>query len=430
VIFFFGRKNQDDDDDDLEDESEEVKFQGTLGGGQPDLASNEKLVEAGLERAKELLADALARRAAAMRFDPRADRYLMTLVIDGVPFAADRLQKQEGLAVTQVLKLLAGMNIKDRRNTQKGGMQIEFREKKYELRLSSVGVEGGERVMVRVFDPSNKLETLSEMGMDEELRNKLRAAGTHKGLFFVVGPPGSGTSTTFYAVLRGLDPYLHQIFTLGDTDGRKLDNITPFKSNEGDDLDMSLTRVLRVDGDILQVDPLKDAAMLETLIKYSENASILTEFPARDVISGLQQLIAWSKDPEAISKSVNGLLSQKLLRLLCTKCKQAFKPNPQFLKRVGLPETTSLLYRPPAPDDESAACRKCGGTGYLGRKGIYEFLEMTDEMRALVAKNADPAEIRAQMKKDNAVTFQKDGLRLIATGETSLDELQRVFKAG
>lgn len=432
MIFFFGRKssrNDDDEDDDYGDSADEVNFRGTLNGVQPDLIANEKLVEAGLDRAKEILADAFARRAGALRFDPKADRFLTTLIIDGVPFAADRLPKQEGLAVTQVLKLVGGMNVKDRRNAQTGGMKVEYKEKKLELRMNSVGVEGGERLLVRINDPSVKLETLNDLGVDESLRTKIRAAGSRKGLFFVVGPPGSGNSTTFYAVLRGLDPYLHQIFTLGNTDNRHLDNITAFEKNEGDDLDTSLQRVLRVDGDILQVDPPKDADELKVLLKYTENASILAEFPSRDVVGALQLLTAWSGDPAAFSTSINGILSQKLLRVLCSKCKQAFKPNPQFLKRVGLPESTSLLYRAPSADDDAASCRKCGGTGYFGRKAIFEFLEMTDEMRALVAKNPDPAEIRAQMKKDDAVTFQRDGLRLISVGETSLEELQRVFKA-
>lgn len=432
MIFFFGRKGRDDDDDDDDEFSEEielVKFQGTLNGVQPDLISNEKLVEAGLDRAKGLLADAIARRAGAMRFDPKADRFLTTLIIDGVPFASERLAKQEGLAVTQVLKLLGGMSVKDRRNQQTGGMKIEYRERKMELRLSSVGVEGGERLLVRVNDPSIKLNTLTDLGIDEELRTKIRASGSQKGLFFVVGPPGSGTSTTFFAVLRGLDPYLHQIFTLGDTDNNDLDNITAFQKNEGDNLDTNFQRVLRVDGDILQVDPPKDPDTLKVMMKYADSASILAEFPARDVISGLQILTTWSGDAEEFSKLINGVLSQKLLRLLCPKCKQAFKPNPQFLKRVGLPESTSLLYRAPSANDEAAHCRKCGGTGYLGRKAIFEFLEVTDEMRALIATSPDPAAMRAQMKKDNAITFQKDGLRLIGAGETSLEELQRVFKS-
>ncbi|MCA9095260.1 MAG: Flp pilus assembly complex ATPase component TadA [Planctomycetaceae bacterium] len=433
VIFFFGRKRRkddDDDDDDFGDDEELVKFQGTLNGVQPDLIANEKLVEAGLDRAKEVLANAIARRAGALRFDPKADRFLTTLVIDGVPFASERLPKQEGLAVTQVLKLLGGMNVKDRRNQQTGGMKIEYRDRKMELRLSSVGVEGGERLLIRVSDPANKLDTLTELGLDEDFRTKIRTTGSQKGLFFVVGPPGSGTSTTFFAVLRGLDPYLHQIFTLGDTDDRHLDNITAFSKNEGDDLDTNLQRVLRVDGDILQVDPPKDADALKTMMKYAEDASILSEFPSRDVASALQVLNSWSGDPEQFSKVINGVLSQKLLRVLCPKCKQAFKPNPQFLKRVGLPESTSLLYRAPSADDDAAHCRKCGGTGYLGRKAIFEFIEMTDDMRALIATSPDPAAIRAQMKKDEAITFQRDGLRLIASGDTSLEELQRVFKAG
>lgn len=433
MIFFFGKgkKNKRDEDEyEDQDEPDLIAFQGALNGVEPDLRANSRLVEVGLDRSKEFVSGALVRRAETIRIDPRGDRSVATWIIDGVPVAGERLQKQDALAITQMLKLLAGMDIRDRKISQTGGIKAEYTGKPYELRLHSVGVEGGERLTVRVNDLSIKRDSLTDLGIDDELRGNIRKIASRKGLFFVVGAPGTGVSTTLYAVLRGLDPYLHQIFTVGDTGGRKLDNITPFAVNPGDSLEMTLQRVLRVDGDVILTDPVKDAESVKAMAKYAENASLLSEFPARDVVSGLLQLLKWLEDPEVVGQCVTGLMSQKLLRLLCPKCRQAFKPNAQFLMRVGLPPTTSVLFRSPKLDEEEEPCRKCNGTGYFGRIGIYEVLEMTDGMREVLKTNPEAAAIRDQMKKDGGVTFQKDGLRLIATGQTSLEELQRVFKAG
>lgn len=432
MIFFFGKgkKKQDDEEDDDLDEPELIAFQGALNGEQPDLRANARLVEVGLDRSKEFVSGALVRRAEVIRIDPRGERSVATWMIDGVPVAGERLQKQDALAITQMLKLLAGMDIRDRKSSQNGGIKAEYTGKPYELRLSSVGVEGGERLTIRVNDLTVKRDTLVDLGIDEELRNNIRKIASKKGLFFVVGAPGTGVTTTLYAVLRGLDPYLHQIFTLGDTGGRKLDNITPFASNPADGLETALVRVLRVDGDVLLIDPIKDADTAKLIAKFADKAAILTEFPARDVVSGLLQLLKWIEDPEVVGQTVTGLMSQKLLRLLCPKCRQAFKPNAQFLMRVGLPPTTSVLFRAPKLDEEEEPCRKCNGTGYFGRIGIYEILEMTEGLREVLKTNPQPAAIREQMKKDGGTTFQKDGLRLIAAGQTSLEELQRVFKSG
>ncbi|MFO1020392.1 MAG: ATPase, T2SS/T4P/T4SS family [Planctomycetales bacterium] len=433
MIFFFGKgkKKQDDDEEqDNLDEPDLIAFQGALNGEQPDLRANARLVEVGLDRSKEFVSGALVRRAEMIRIDPRGERSVATWVIDGVPVAGERLQKQDALAITQMLKLLAGMDIRDRKSSQNGGIKAEYTGKPYELRLSSVGVEGGERLTIRVNDLSVKRDNLTDLGIDDELRTKIRKIASKKGLFFVVGATGTGVTTTLYAVLRGLDPYLHQIFTLGDTGGRKLDNITPFEVKPGDTLETSIQRVLRVDGDVLLIDPINDADNAKLLTKYAENAAILTEFAARDVISGLLQFLKWIEDPQVVGETVNGLMSQKLLRLLCPKCRQAFKPNAQFLMRVGLPPTTSVLFRAPKLDEEEEPCRKCNGTGYFGRTGIYEILEMTDGLREVLKTNPEPAAIREQMKKDGGTTFQKDGLRLIAAGQTSLEELQRVFKSG
>ena len=431
MVFGWGKKTekpQEDDDDD--EEMEIVLFQGALNGVQPNMKENARLVSAGLVPAKELVSNGLSRRAGSIRIDPKGERSQVTFIIDGVAFPGDRISKPEGLAITQVLKLLAGLDIKERKQPQQGGMKAEFEELPYELQIITQPVEGGERLTVRCTNTKVKLETPSDLGFTEEFKQKMRAMASKPGVFLVVGPPGSGVTTLKFVVMRGVDCFTHQIFTIGET-GKKLDNITPFKANEGDSLSFTLGRIFRVDGDIVMTPDLRDAETAKELWQDLEHAALISEMPAKDPPSAVVQLIEWL-GAEEVAKGLNGMIMQKLIRTLCSKCRQAYRPNPQFLKKVGLPEDLKVLYRKPKIEEdepEPDSCEKCGDVGYYGQVPMFEVLEVTDEMRALIATKPDASAIRAQARKEKMLTVQQDALRLVAEGKTSLEEVQRVFKA-
>lgn len=435
MVFGFGRQS-DDDDDEEEDEDEErelVLFQGALNGVQPNMKENSRLVSAGLMRAKEVVTDGLDRRAGVIRIEPKGERSLISFVVDGMPFAGDRISKQEGLAITQVLKLLAGLDIKERKKPQQGAIKSEYLETPYEVVVITQPFEAGEKLTIRTTNLKVKLDTPQDLGFSDDLRQKMRAAASDPGVFLIVGPPGSGVTTLKFAVMRGVDCFTHQIFTVGET-GKKLDNITPFKPNEGDGLDLTLARIIRVDGDIIMTPDLKDAATAKILFEECEKAALITEMTAKDPPSAVVQLLEWIGDPAIVSQRLNGIITQKLIRTLCGDCREAYRPNPQFLKKVGLPEGLKVLYRKPKLDEdedeeEHEPCEKCNDLGYYGQVAMFEFLEMTPEMRALVATNPDAASIRVQVRKEKMVTLQSDALRLVAEGKTSLEEVQRVFKA-
>ena len=436
MIFGWGKKNDDGDDDDGEDEEVDlVLFQGALNGKDANLAANARLADAGLIPAKEIVTDGIDRRAGTVRVDPKGERYGVTYIIDGMPYPGDRLNKQEGLAVVQMLKLLSGLDIKERKATQNGGMKAEHKGEPYLIDVqSSLGEGGLEKLQVRCrHAKKDKLDSAADIGMPEPLKQKIRENAGHKGLFCAVGPPGSGVSTLFYASVRALDCYTRQIFTIGDHGGRNLDNITAFEENEGDDLTTTIQRVLRVDADTIILPTLRDAETVAAVMKYREDCAFLAEFPARDSIQGMLQLLKWVGDPQMASQSLNGVVTRKLVRTLCSKCKQAYRPNAQFLKKAGLPASASVLYRKPKPTgeegEEEEPCRKCDDIGYYGQVSMFEYLEMTEGMRALIATNPDASAIRAKMREEKMPTLDQDGLRLVAEGKTSLEELQRVFKS-
>jgi type IV pilus assembly protein PilB len=428
VVFGFFRKKEEEVE---EVEVEPVSFLGPLGGQEVNLKANARLVDAGLVRAKDLVTDALARRADTIRIEPKGPQSIVTLLIDGFPYPGGKLAKPEGLAITQMLKLLAGLDVKQRKAPQSGGIKAEFDSKPYLLNVSSVPLGDGERLMVRVTNQSIKLDSATEIGMGEDLRQKLREICTANGILVVAGPPGSGTTTTLFALVRNVDAYIFTIFTMADLGGRKLNQTTPFEVESGDDLAMTITRAVRKEANVILCEPLAEGDSLKQMLTKTEDVMLMLEMTAKDVASALLQLVTWSGNGQLLGAGLKGIVTQKLIRLLCTDCRQMYRPKADLLRKLGLPEEVTALYRkpPPSTDPNAETCEKCGGIGYHGRIGMFEFLEMSDGMKELIAEQPDANSIRAQMKKDKMLTLQRDGLRLVAEGRTSLEELQRVFKA-
>ena len=432
IFGLFGKKGRQEEPED-EEEIDPVRFLGAMNGKDANLAANQRLADLGLVPAKDLMTDGLSRRAELIRIDPKGPVGVVNFAVDGIIYPGPKLPKAEALAITQMLKLLAGLDIKERKASQSGGIKCEFDGKAFQLMITSVGVADGERLIVKVVDPNVKLEMPQEIGMSEDLRKKVRAVlSSRKGVFFVVGPPSSGTSTTLYAVLRGVDTYMLSVFTLGDTGGRKLHNITPFDAIMGDNLATTLQRIARVEGHLVLTEPVKGPDQIKQLWEKQDQIGLITEFAAKDAVHGVVQIMDWLGDPNAAAEGLTGVLSQKLIRMLCADCKQAYRPNPEFLKKAGLPAGITNLYRKPATDelpDDAPVCEKCGGVGFYGRTAMFEFIEMTDGMKQVIKEKGDANLIRTQMKRDKMLTLQQDALRLVAEGKTSLDEVQRVFRA-
>ncbi|HLJ11692.1 MAG TPA: ATPase, T2SS/T4P/T4SS family [Planctomycetaceae bacterium] len=429
MVFGFFRK-QDEEQEEEEFDYEPVSFLGPLSGQEVNLKANARLVDAGLMRAKDLVTDALSRRADTIRIEPKGPQAVVTLLVDGMPYPGGRLAKAEGHAITQMLKLLAGLDVKERKAAQAGGIKAEFDSRPYSLGIKTVPVADGERLLVRVTDSKIKLDTPGDVGMGDAMRAKLRELCGAPGVLVVTGPSGSGTTTTLYALVRNVDAYLYTIFTIGDTEGRKFQQISPLEIDPNDDLATTIMRAIRKEANVILCDPLKEAASAKAVFSKHEDVMLLTELAAKDTPSAVLQLIEWLGDPQLVASGLKGVVTQKLIRVLCPDCRLAYKPKSEFLKRLGLPEDTQALYRKP-PDQQQGGmeqCETCGSVGYLGRTGMFELLEMTDGMRAVVSAKPDAAAIRSQMKKDKMTTLQQDGLRLVAEGRTSLEELQRVFK--
>ena len=440
MIFGFGKRRDDDDDDDDEDEEEEVdlvNFQGATNGKSADLAANARLVQAALLPAREMVTDAIERRAEMLRLDVKGEKGQVALSVDGMPSAGGRMPKQQAVAITQMLKVLSGLDAKLKGKHQIGGVKAEFQDVKYELTTDvAPQPDGSERLTLRIRNLKHKLETPQDLGFSDATRAQIRELTSKRhGFILVCGPAGSGVTTTMFAVVRGIDVYLYSIYTLIEPGTRELINVKVFTPNEGDDLEATCMRMMREEADVVVTKPIREAETTKQLMLVADRICIISELSAKDAASGICQLADWSGDRQRASEVIDAAYSQKMIRLLCTSCREAFRPNPKLLEKVGLPPETKVLYRKGEPlvdektGEEDPPCEKCNGTGYIGRMAMLEVIIVSDPIRKLIADGGTADQIKAAARSEGCLTFHKDGLRLVAEGKTSLEELQRVFKA-
>jgi type II secretory ATPase GspE/PulE/Tfp pilus assembly ATPase PilB-like protein len=441
MIFGFGKRNDDDDYDDEDEEEEEeielVNFQGAVNGKSADLAANARLVHSALLPTREWITDAIERRAESMRLDIKGERAQTALSIDGMPMAGGRMPKQQANGIIQMMKVLAGLDGKLKGKHQLGGIKAEFQETKYELTTDvTPQPDGTERLTVRIRNLKHKLDTPNDLGFTDTTKTVIRELTSRRhGIIVACGLPGSGVTTTMFAIIRGIDVYLYSIYSICDPGTRELVNIKQFEAKEGDDIEATIMRIMREDGDVVIVKPLRDADATKQLMAIADRICVISEMAAKDSASGICQLAEWSGDRKLASETIDAAFSQKLIRILCTNCREAFRPNPKLLEKVGLPPETKVLYRKGEPlvdektGEEDPPCEKCGGTGYFGRMAMLEMIVVSDAIRKLILEGASADQIKAAARAEGCLTFHKDGLRLVAEGKTSLEELQRVFKA-
>jgi len=440
-VALFGR--DDDDDDEDEEEIEYVLFQGATNGKQPDLAENRKLAAAGMMPAKELVSDALSRRCEMFKLQIEGPKAAASFFIDGSKRPGPRFPPPRANAVIQVLKLLAGLDITVRNKPQRGGLNAEYREIPFELTVKTTPVKGAggkpaESLTVTFRNTKTKRVTPEDIGIPEVIQSRLRnlAANHEGGVVLVVGPPESGLTTTALCSVRCVDSYLYQCYLVGDLGTREILNVPVFKEEEGHPIEQTIERIHRNEGNLIFYSEFTDAERVKSIVKSSMDVSMMSEMYAKDAADGIVKFAELVGEPNLVAEQLRCVISHKLIRRLCPRCREAFRPSPRLLLQMGLPENTATLYRkapPPEADErgeEPEPCRGCDDIGFRARTAIFEMIDVTEGMKAVIAGCGDVAAIRAQAKEDKQLTFQKDALRLVADGTTGLEELQRVFSGG
>ena len=380
---------------------------------------------------KELVYDAILRRATDIHLEPKEDELACRLRIDGVMYPADPFDKAVGDAITNIIKVLCAMDITERRRPQDGSFGAILEGREIDFRVASQGTSHGEKVSMRILDQSNSVNTLKGLGMRQQMTDRIKnVIRQPHGLFLVCGPTGAGKSTTLYASLNDLDSDVLNIITIEDPVEYKMEGVTQIEINQkaGQSFAGSLRSVLRQDPDVVLIGEIRDEETARIACQAANTGHmVFSTVHANDTITALYRLLDLGVEPFMISTSISAILGQRLARRLCSHCREPYKPNPELLKAAGLPvEKIQKFYRPPKKRKEP--CTHCGDMGYRGRIGVFEFLEVNDRMRDQIREKAAVSAIQAEARKNGMLYMREEGLRLVIRGVTSMDEVMRVVK--
>jgi type II secretory ATPase GspE/PulE/Tfp pilus assembly ATPase PilB-like protein len=381
--------------------------------------------------AKELVYDAVLRRSTDIHLEPTSEQLSVRYRIDGILHAAEPFDRPTGDAVINVFKVLAALDISEKRKPQDGSFGAKLEGRDLEFRVATSGSKSGEKLVMRILDNAAGVSRLDDAGMRPKLVTDIRSMVTQPhGMFLCCGPTGSGKTTTLYACLREIDRFQRNIITVEDPIEYHLDNITQMEINtkSGQTFSGSLRSILRQDPDVIMIGEIRDQETATIACQAATTGHmVFSTVHANDTVTALFRLLDLGVEPFMIASALSAVLGQRLVRLLCETCKEAYIPKPDFLKKANLPpDKVKELYR--KPSETPQVCPQCGGTGYLGRTGIFELLIITEPMRDMIRENPSINAIKAEARKNGMIYLQEDGLRQVIQGRTSIDELLRVVK--
>jgi general secretion pathway protein E len=421
----------------------------------------------GYRAALELIADAIEKRATDIHLEPTKDEMIVRFRIDGILEASNPFARPTGDAVINIFKVLADLDITEKRKPQDGSfaaevnMPVELSEsnkpkkkanadedseaeeplkepeycrRQVDFRVATAGSVVGEKLVLRILDPARQVVSLARVGMREALRKQIRTIVTQPhGLFIVCGPTGAGKSTTLYACLGEIDRFQKNVITIENPVEYHIDNVTQIEINPkaGKTFATELRSILRQDPDVIYIGEIRDQETAEIACQAAQTGHmVFTTLHANDTVTAVARLIDLGVQPFMVANALTAVLGQRLVRLLCPNCKQRYKPNADLLRKANLPaDKIKFFYRPPdRKSGDDHFCPVCNNTGYRGRTGIFEMLEITDSIREMIRENPNFNAIRQEAIKQGMKSLQEDGLRLVIEGRTSVPELLRVCK--
>jgi general secretion pathway protein E len=385
----------------------------------------------GHRAARELIYDAVSCRATDIHLEPKGDETTVRIRIDGVLTARPSFDRRLANAVINIFKVLSALDISDKRRSQDGSFRAEVDHRALDFRVATQGTQHGEKLSIRILDPAHSLATLAALGMRRGLQEKVRACLTRsQGLLLVCGPTGSGKTTTLYAALRELNVREKNVITVEDPIEYNMPNVNQIEVNTraGQTFAGALRNLLRQDPDVLLIGEIRDAETASIACQAANTGHmVFSTIHANDTITALYRLLELGVEPFMVGNSVTAILGQRLVRRLCPECKVPYEPDAHALAELGLPaDKVAQLYKACEPGEND--CEACGGSGYLGRIGVFEYLEVSPAIREMIREKAPAGRVLAEAREDGMLMLREEGLGAVARGVVSPDELSRVVE--
>ncbi len=365
-------------------------------------------------------------RASDIHLEPFDDGLHVRYRVDGVIHNAEIVPPRHSAAVNSRVKLLAHLDIAERRLPQDGRIKLRVKGRELDLRVSTVPTVHGESVVMRVLDRASVRLDLNKMGFEQDTLERFNEllAKPH-GILLVTGPTGSGKTTTLYAALSKLDASTQKIITVEDPVEYQLEGINQIQVHAQINLTFAnaLRSILRQDPDIIMIGEMRDGETAQIAVQSALTGHlVLSTLHTNTAAGAIIRMQDMGVERYLITSSVNGVLAQRLVRTLCSHCKAPYSEDPVLVEASGL----SRYCEPGAPLYRPVGCEQCRGSGFRGRTGIHELLVLDEPMRRAVIEGRDASILNGLAVKAGMLSLYEDGLRKVAAGVTTLDELARV----
>ncbi|MSO19393.1 MAG: type II secretion system protein GspE [Acidobacteria bacterium] len=377
-----------------------------------------------------LISRAVERSASDIHLEPMEKQFHVRYRLDGVLHAADSPPRELQAAVISRVKLMAKLNIAERRLPQDGRIQLKILGREVDLRVSTLPTLHGESVVMRLLDRSESGRyDLKSLGFSDAMMTRMEHFEKLSfGMFLVTGPTGSGKSTTLYSALRGMNTAERKVITIEDPVEYQINGVNQIHVNPQIGLTFAagLRHIVRQDPDVIMVGEIRDRETADIAIRAALTGHlVLSTLHTNDAPSAITRLTDMGMENYLLTSSIVAVLAQRLVRVLCTICKKEEKVSVAWLRSLGLAPSEMPADRQ-VPIWRGPGCDACDHTGYRGRVGIFELMELDEELRRLIVANADAVELARSARGRGMRTLLEDGMEKVLTGVTTPEEILRV----
>lgn len=393
-----------------------------------DLLDQENETAPAIRLLNSLISEAITQRASDIHFEPIDETVRIRYRIDGVLLNRHLLPIHYKSNVMTRLKLMAKLDIAESRRPQDGRIKLKLGVREIDFRLSSIPVAHGERIVLRILDKENLLFGFDHLKMNshtlETFKNMIKRS---EGIVLVTGPTGSGKTTTLYSAVMHIHHEALNIMTIEDPVEYKLAGIAQIAVQPKIELTFAkgLRHILRQDPDVILIGEIRDLETAQIAIQAALTGHlVLSTLHTNDAPSAITRLVDMGIEPYLLSSSLIGVMAQRLVRTICTHCKESYAPSDKDLKALHLlPDPSYSFYR-------GKGCSVCHHTGYQGRQGIYELMPVQSSTKKCISESADRDIIRQCALNEGMISLKEQGRELILNGVTTVEELLRVVSGG
>ena len=373
-----------------------------------------------------IISQSVKARASDIHIEPYQDSFKVRYRVDGILYDLLSPPKWVQPALISRIKVMAKMNIAEKRLPQDGRLDVKIGHQEIDVRVSTIPTSFGERVVLRLLDKSGSLISLTDIGIRSDKLEMLESlVRSPNGIILVTGPTGSGKTTTLYAVLSSINIPDINIITIEDPVEYQLKGISQIQVNPKINLTFAsgLRSIVRQDPDVILVGEIRDKETADIAVQSALTGHLVfSTLHTNDSASAITRLVDIGVEPFLISSSILAVIAQRLVRVLCNDCKEAYTPDELALRSIGITDDQfqkASIYR-------AIGCENCFHTGYKGRTGIFEMLMLDSSLKSIILKTYDSNQIKREAVSRNMITLREDGVQKVLNGISTIEEVLRV----